>query len=85
MKEDIGRVQRLKEGMWVKTRFREELQKKYWLKEKGYKRVIEELKQRVTAKADKIKRYKDRMKQYRHNTFFQMDQKRLYQELNEED
>ena len=44
LREDISRVQRLKEGMWVKTRFREELQKKYWLKEKGYKRVTGELK-----------------------------------------
>ena len=72
--------------MAIKTaRYREELQKKYWLKEKGYKRVIEELKQRVTAKTAKVRRYKERIKQFRQNKLFQTDQSRLYQELNGED
>ena len=56
LRKDINRVQRSKEGMMIKTRYREELQKKYWLKEKGYKRVIDELKQRVTAKTAKVRR-----------------------------
>ena len=85
MRNDISRVQRLKERMWVRTRFREDLPKKPWMKDKGYKHVIEELKQRVTAKAAKVKRYKERMKQYRQNKLCQMNQKRVYQELNEED
>ena len=37
LRKDISKVQRLKEGTWIKTTFREDLQKKYWLKEKGYK------------------------------------------------
>ena len=71
--------------MTIKTRYREELQKKYWLNEKGYKRVIEELKQRVTAKTTKVRWYKKRIKQFRQYKLFQTDQNRLYQELNGED
>ena len=47
--------------------------------------MIEELKQRVTAKTAKVKRYKERIKQFRKNKLFQTDQSRLYQELNGED
>ena len=46
--------------------------------------VIEELKQRQLAKSAKIKRYEQRIKQYRQNRLFQTDQRKLYQELNGE-
>ena len=75
----------MKNGGKIKSRFRELLQKNYWLKQKGYKRVIEELKQRIKAKAAKIKRYKNRIEQFRQNRLFQTDQSRLYKELNGEE
>ena len=41
--------------------------------------VIEELKQRVTAKAEKLRRYEQRVQQYRQNRIlFEYDQKKLY-------
>ena len=43
--------------------------------------VIEELKQRVTAKAEKLRRYEQRVQQYRQNRIFEFDQKKLYKEL----
>lgn len=57
------------------------IEKKHNVKQKGFKVVIEELKQRVTAKAAKLKRYEQRINQYRQNRMFQYDQKRLYEEL----
>ena len=43
--------------------------------------VIEELKQRITAKAAKMKRYKGRINQFRQNKLFRNNQKRLFEEL----
>ena len=57
------------------------IERKHSVKQKGIKVVIEELKQRVTAKAAKLKRYEQRINQYRQNRMFQYDQKRLYEEL----
>ena len=59
-----------------------EVAKKYKMKEKGQNVVIEELKQRLQAKAAKLKRYELRIQQFRVNRMFDQDQKRLYQELN---
>ena len=44
---------------------------------------MEELKQRILAKAAKIKIYEQRRKQYKENIMFKQDQKRFYQELND--
>ena len=43
--------------------------------------MIEELKQRVVAKAAKVKRYEGRVEQYRQNRMFQSNQKRLFERL----
>ena len=44
--------------------------------------VIEELKERVTAKAEKLRRCEQRVQQYRQNRIlFEYDQKKLYKEL----
>ena len=40
--------------------------------------VIEELKQRVTAKAERLRRYEQRVQQYRQNLMFEYDQKKHY-------
>ena len=42
---------------------------------------MEELKQRLTAQAAKLKRYEDRQKQYRQNRMFETNQKRLFEEI----
>ncbi len=61
-----------------------ELTRKYKIREKGEAVILEELKQRLQAKAAKLKRYERRIEQYRLNGLFQQDQKRVYQELNGE-
>ena len=51
------------------------------IKKKGIKTVIEELKQRLHAKTTKLKRYKERVNQYKINRIFVQNQKRVYQQM----
>ena len=44
--------------------------------------VLEELKQRVLAKVAKIGRCNERIRQYKENRLFTIDQKKLFSELN---
>ena len=57
------------------------LDRKYRIKTKGEDTVIEELKQRLQAKATKLKRYENRIQQFKINRSFQQDQEKVYQEL----
>ena len=59
-----------------------ELYEKHRVKKKGLKTAIEELKQRVLAKSAKVKRYEQRIEQFRQNTIFDLEQKKIYAELN---
>ena len=59
-----------------------ELYEKYRVKRKGLKTVIEELKQRMLAKSTKVKRYEQRIEQFRRNSIFDLNQKKIYAELN---
>ena len=54
-----------------------ELYEKYRVKKKGLKTVIEELKQRMLAK-----RYEQRIEKFRQNKIFDLNQKKIYAELN---
>ena len=55
-----------------KKRYREyeELEKKYNLKKKGVRTVIEELKQRLHAKTARLKRYEEIVNQHKINRMF---------------
>ena len=53
----------------------------YRVKRKSYKRAAKELKQQIKAKAATLKRYKNRVKQYRQDRLFQSNQSKFYQEL----
>ena len=64
-----------------KSRKLREMEEKYRVKRKGIKTVIEELKQRMIAKSEKIKRYDQRINQFRLNRMFNIDQKKVYMEL----
>ena len=47
--------------------------------------VIEELKQRVTAIAAKVRRYQGRVYGYRQNRLFENNQRQFYSELDQEE
>ena len=61
----------------------EELERKYNIKKKGIRTVIEELKQRLHVKTEKLKRYEERINQYQINRMFVQNQKRVYQQMGE--
>ena len=46
--------------------------------------VIEELKQRITAIAAKVRRYQGRVDSYRQNRLFENNQRQFYRELDQE-
>ena len=65
----------MRQGKLRKGGQREKLERKYSVKKKGVDVVIEELKQRITAKTAKLKRYEGRINQFRQNKLFQNNQK----------
>ena len=75
-------MQRNKRGELTRKEKYRELERKYQIKKKGENVVIEELKQRLQAKAAKLKSYEQRIHQFRINRLFQQDQKKVYQEFN---
>ena len=54
------------------------------MKKKGINLVIKDLKQRLIAKKTKVKRYEQRISQFRQNRLFQVNQKQVYKDLNGE-
>ena len=78
MKEDINILERekitetgVKENKRVKN-----LDDKYGMKKKGLVKVVEEVKHKILAKAVKIKRYGDRITQYRQNQMCEVEQQK---------
>ena len=55
-----------------------ELYEKHRLKRKGLKTVIEELKQKTLAKSAQLRRYEQRIEQFRQNWIFDLDQKKIH-------
>ena len=84
MRQDVNLLTRdLKEELGSKKKQKmKELYEKYTVQRKGLKTVIEELKQRMLAKSAKVKRYEQRIEQFRQNRIFDLDQKKIYAELN---
>ena len=81
--KDLSQIEDWFKGRWnnIKHRRKDELKRKYRIKAKGFKIVTEELKQRTTLKAGKLKRYKARVNQYRQNILFRCNEKALYEDL----
>ena len=59
-----------------------EIENRFNVKQKGMKVVIEEIKERIIAKSETIKRYDKRNEQFRQNRKFVMDQAKLYKDFN---
>ena len=86
LRRDINRLEREKQGETGgkgKTKIKE-LNAKYRVKKKGINLVTEELKQRLIAKNTKVKRYEQKISQFRQNQLFQVNQKQVHKELNRE-
>ena len=59
----------------------EGLERRYNIKEKRIRTVIEELKQRLHTKTAKLKGYEERVNQYKINRIFVQNQKKVYQQM----
>ena len=82
LRKVISKLERRQNNEMSSNRGMDYIDKKYRVREKSVSVVVEELKQRVVAKAAKVKRYEARNEQQRQNKLFEVDQGRLYQELN---
>jgi len=82
IRRHINILERKKKGDLKKDVKYKDLERKYFIKKKGLDVVLEELKQRLQAKSKKIKRYQQRIDQFKINKLFQQDQKKVYQQLN---
>ena len=69
--KDVSLIERWETGMLRKESQKTRLDHLYRVKRKGYKRAAEEPKQRTKAKAATLKRYKNRVNQYRQKRLFQ--------------
>ena len=81
LRKDVNILERKRKDQLKHMAKYNQLDKKYRITNKGLTTVIEELKQRITAKASKIKRFDQRITQYRQNRTFNIDQKKIFKEL----
>ena len=79
IRADLGRVERWKRDELQSNDLKCELERKYLVKKKGITVVIEELKQRLKAVQQTIRRYECRTEQYKQTRMFEANQRRLYQ------
>ena len=83
LRKHVNILERVKRGEIKKKEKYKVIEHIYRIKKKGLSVVPENLKQRLQTKATEVRRYDQRIEQYRINRFFEQDQKRVYQQLNE--
>ena len=76
---DLGRVNRVIQNGKIKRKYKNDLERRCKIRQKGLKTVKEEIKQRISAKIGKIKRCRSRINQYQQNRVFQNNQKRFFE------
>ena len=83
LRKDLSRIEAWFAGRSKNDKNKEKdlLDQKYGLRRKGFTLVMEELKQRITAKATQVKRYDNRIKQFQDNRNFQTNQGRFLKNL----
>ena len=70
MRKTVSKLDRYARGQIKDVKKLEQIFKKHYVKKKGVKVVMEELRQRITAKAAKMDRYEMRINQFRINRMF---------------
>ena len=81
LRRSLGKLERKHQGEQRNNQGMARIEKKYKVHEKGIKIVIEDLKQRIIDKSEKIKRYSNRNEQFRWNRMFLKNQAKVYREL----
>ena len=84
LRNNVSQLEALKDKDISSFRHWERLERKYSIRVKRLNVVIEELKQRITAIAAKVRKYQGRVDSYRQNRLFKNNQRQLYRELDQE-
>ena len=84
LRKDLSQLEASKDKDISNFRHWERLERKYSIRVKRLNVVIEELKQRITAIAAKVRRYQGRVDSYRQNRLFENNQRQFYKELDQE-
>ena len=84
LRKDLSQLEASKDKGVSNSRHWERLERKYSIRVKRLNVVVEELKQRITAIATKVRRYQGRVDSYRQNRLFENNQRQFYRELDEE-
>ena len=74
LRQDASKLEMMISGRIARDGITRDLARKYDFSKKGPRAVLEELRQRVTAKAAKLKRHEERTNQYRQNRLFESNQ-----------
>ena len=87
LRKDLSRVEAWFAERWKKDKNKEKdlVDQKYGLRGKGLTLAVEQLKQRITAKSTKLKRYENRIKQFQDNRNFQTNQGRFFKNLEDKE
>ena len=82
---DLSQLEVSKDKDISNFRHWEKLERQYSIRVKKMDVVIEELKQRITGIAAKLRRYQGRVDSYRQNKLFENNQRQFYRELDQEE
>ena len=82
LNKDFGYINTLIERKNIKKKHNDRLERRYKLKRTGLPVTREEIKEKIKAKNNKIKRYQSRINQYQQNRTFKNNQGKFYRELN---
>ena len=85
LRKDLGQLEASKDKGISNFRHWEGLERKYSIRVKRLNVAIEELKQRITAIAAKVRRYQGRVDNDRQDRLFENNQRQFYRELDQEE
>ena len=85
LRKDLSQVEASKDKGVSNLRHWERLERKYSIRVNRLNVVVEELKQRITAIAAKVRRYQGQVDSYRQNRLFENNQRQFYRELDQEE
>ena len=85
LRKDLRQLEGSKDKDISNFRHWERLERKYSIRVKTLNAVIEELKQRITAIAAKVRKYQGQVDSYKQNRLFENNQRQFYRELDQEE
>ena len=83
-RKDLCQLEASKDKDISSFRHWERLERKYSIRVKRLNVVIQEMKQRITATAAKVRSYQGQVDSYRQNRLFEDNQRQFYRELDQE-